>query len=295
MRQQEQHLHEQQQLQQLQALMQQLPMPDGNSLGSPNSAQHMQLLLEQEISSNMQQAALAAAAAEAANQRLKALRCAMHPPGMLPAGAVGGYAPASAAGSAGLSSSISPIVHGGRLFNDPAVCQPLALGLDCYSYHHQQQQQNPPLHFSPASSMSLPGMEDPAGSPVLQPQAAAGAAYGHSNSTPPGLGFAGIDGGNNPQALLAMLLSQLQGSAAPGVVGGLHALTPACGANTHFQTNNPCASQETASALLAAAAAQMMPAAAGGPGAGLPSYTDASMGAAYAMQPQGECHGFFMP
>lgn len=310
---QQQRLQEQQQLEQLQALMQQLPVPGTDGLSSPNSAQHMQLLLEQEISNNMQQAAMAAAAAEAANQRLHALRYAMHAPGMLPAAAAaGGYAAASAA--AGFGSSTSPVSHhGAGLFSGPAVCEPLSLGLDWNSHQQQQQQQahnnNLPLHMPLGdSSSSLQGlMGASASSPVLHPHplASAGAAYGHgnthsshSNSHLSALGLAGSGGSHDEQALLAMLLSQMHSgnanAAAQGVAGGLHGM----GVNPHFQAAaNPCASQAQAAAsalLAAAAAAQMAPAAGGLAGAGLTSFTDASLGASMAMQAQGGCHSFFM-
>jgi hypothetical protein len=218
MRQQQQHLQEQQQLEQLQVLMQQMSLPGAATLGSPNSAQHMQLLLEQEISNNMQQAVLAAAAAEAANQRLNALWCAMHAPGMLPAAAAaaGGFGPAAApAGSAGFGNSASPVVHGNGtgLFNNPAVCELLTLKLD-WTTHQQQQQQSLPMHFSPASSNTLSTLMGPSGgSPVLHPLAGAASAYNSSSShisnAPPGLVFAGNDANSNEQALLAMLLSQM--------------------------------------------------------------------------------------
>uniref|UniRef100_A0A383W1F7 C3H1-type domain-containing protein n=1 Tax=Tetradesmus obliquus TaxID=3088 RepID=A0A383W1F7_TETOB len=302
---QQQRLQEQQQLEQLQALMQQLPVPGTDGLSSPNSAQHMQLLLEQEISNNMQQAAMAAAAAEAANQRLHALRYAMHAPGMLPAAA-----------AAGFGSSTSPVSHhGAGLFSGPAVCEPLSLGLDWNSHQQQQQQQqqahnnNLPLHMPLGnSSSSLQGlMGASASSPVLHPHplASAGAAYGHgnthsshSNSHLCALGLAGSGGSHDEQALLAMLLSQMHSgnanAAAQGVAGGLHGM----GVNPHFQAAaNPCASQAQAAAsalLAAAAAAQMAPAAGGLAGAGLTSFTDASLGASMAMQAQGGCHSFFM-
>jgi hypothetical protein len=313
MRQQQQHLQEQQQLEQLQVLMQQLPMPGAEALGSPNSAQHMQLLLEQEISNNMQQAALAAAAAEAANQRLNTLWYAMHAPGMLPAAAAaaGGFGPAAAApsGSAGFSSSASPVVHGNGLFNSPAVCEPLTLGLD---WNMQQQQQSLPMHFSPAHSNTLQGWMGPSGgSPVLHPLAAAASAYNHSSNShisnaPAGLGFAGNDASSNEQALLAMLLSQMQGSgaaAAPGFSAGMHGMGAACGVSPHFPGSNTGASQAQAQAaaaalLAAAAAAHVAPGGtAGVPGGVMPSYTDGSMVAPLAMQQQqqGGVGGFFMP
>jgi hypothetical protein len=296
---------EQQQLEQLQALMQQLPMPGGDALGSPNSAQHMQLLLQQEINNNMQQAALAAAAAEAANQRLNALRYAMHAPGLLAAAAGGDYGAATAAppASAGFCNSTGPVVHGNGLFNGPAVCEPLTLGLDWNRHHHQQQQQQQrlPTHFPPGNSNTLQGLMGPsAGSPALHPLAAAASAYGHSSShvsnAPAGLGFAGNDVSNNEQALLAMLLSQMQGSAAPGMGSPLHSMGAACGVgNAHFQGPNSGAAQAQAAAsalLAAAAAAQMAPGAAAG--GVMPGYTDGLMAAPLAVQPQGGLHGFFM-
>jgi hypothetical protein len=303
---------EQQQLEHLQALMQQLPVPGADGLSSPHSAQHMQLLLEQEISNNMQQAALAAAAAEAANQRLHALRYAMHAPGMLPAAAAGGYAAAS--GAASFGSSTSPVSHGNGLFSGPAVCERLTLGLDWSSHHHHQQQQqsnnNLPLHMPLGNnSSSLHGLIGAsAGSPVLHPLAAAAQTYSHNSSNSAGLnlGLAGNGNSNDEQALLAMLLSQMQGggtataagAAAQGVVNGLHGMGPACRVNPHFQaTANPCGSQAQAAAsalLAAAAAAQMAPAAGGVPGGVLPSYTDGLLVAPLAMQQQGGCRSFFM-
>ncbi|WIA38532.1 hypothetical protein OEZ86_001851 [Tetradesmus obliquus] len=131
------------------------------------------------------------------------------------------------------------------------------------------------------------------------------AAYGHgnthsshSNSHLSALGLAGSGGSHDEQALLAMLLSQMHSgnanAAAQGVAGGLHGM----GVNPHFQAAaNPCASQAQAAAsalLAAAAAAQMAPAAGGLAGAGLTSFTDASLGASMAMQAQGGCHSFFM-
>jgi hypothetical protein len=261
----------------------------------------MQLLLEQEISNNMQQAALAAAAAEAANQRLHALRYAC----MLPAAAAAnGFAAASGAGSFG--SSTSPVSHGGALFSGPAVCEPLTLGLD-WSSNHQQQQL--PMHFPLANSNSaLTGlMGASASSPMLHPAAPAASAFGHNSNASAGLalagnglGLAGNGSSADEQALLAMLLSQMQGSnaaaaaAAHGVTAGLHGLGPACSPSPqHFQAATAaCASQAQAAALLtAAAAAQMAP----GAGAVMNSYADASLVARLAMQPQAGCHGFFMP